>query len=746
MTTAAAPTFRLRRLGARFALAVLPLLVLVPHVLGLKTLEPLTRAESYLYDIRVRLTTPNTIDPRIVIVDIDERSLAVEGWWPWSRVKIAHLLDQLFDQYGVRVVAFDAMFPEPEESTALRLIDELLPRVSDPVLRKELAARRAATDADQVFAQSLIARDVVLGYVFKQPPLTVGEDAEKGALPPPLELAGEGLTSVPWLEAAGYVGNQRTHQDNAAAAGFFDTPLTDADGIVRRMPLLQRYRGMLYESLGLATARLALGSPTLQLGFARERAGRQRLEYVGLGSVRAPVNAQGAVLTPFRGPAGSFRYVPAFEVLAGTAPRDLLAGKIVLIGTSAAGLNDIRPTPVGAQYIGVEAHANIVAGILDDAILSEPSWAVAFTLATLGVLAIAFAFVIPRLGQRGLIPVILLLLVSILALNALAWRNAGVVLPLAVPLVYMGAATVLLLNYVYFVETRRKRRLSRLFGQYVPPEIVRDLDANDADVSLEGESREMSVLFSDVRGFTSLSEGLSPRDLTRLMNEMLTPLTAAIHSWRGTIDKYMGDAIMAFWGAPLADTNHARHAVLAALDMVDRARHLRAAFAARGWPEVHIGVGVSTGLMNVGNMGSQFRMAYTVLGDTVNLGSRLEGLTKQYGVNVIVSAATAARVPDVVFRELDLVRVKGKLEPVAIFEPLGLDREVDGVTRQRLERFRDMLALFRQRRFGEAEAIVDSLAAERAEKVLDVYRERIAHLRREPPPNDWDGVFVHETK
>jgi adenylate cyclase len=306
--------------------------------------------------------------------------------------------------------------------------------------------------------------------------------------------------------------------------------------------------------------------------------------------------------------------------------------------------------------------------------------------------------------------------------------------------------SVLLLSYGYFVESRRKRHLSRIFSQYVPPEIVRELDASEEDISLEGDSRDMSVLFSDVRGFTTLSEGLSPRELTRLMNEMLTPLTAAIHKHRGTIDKYMGDAIMAFWGAPLQDADHAKNAVLAAQEMIACTARIRKEFAARGWPPVHIGVGVSTGPMNVGNMGSEFRMAYTVLGDTVNLGSRLEGLTKQYGVDVIVSGLTKQAIPDMLFRELDAVRVKGKNEPVAIYEPLGLRSGLDRARAARAEQFHEMLKLYRARDFRAALRLLEDLARDRDEGLFALYRERVTHFLAAPPPQQWDGVFVHKTK
>jgi adenylate cyclase len=280
----------------------------------------------------------------------------------------------------------------------------------------------------------------------------------------------------------------------------------------------------------------------------------------------------------------------------------------------------------------------------------------------------------------------------------------------------------------------------------VPSEIVSELDAGGAEVSLEGESREMSVLFSDVRGFTTISEGLGPRELTQLMNEFLTPITAVIHRHRGTIDKYMGDAVMAFWGAPLPDADHARNAVRAALDMVAELNALRPAFRERGWPAIAIGVGIASGEMNVGNMGSRFRAAYTVLGDTVNLGSRLEGLTKKYGVDVVVSAATAALVPELAFRELDRVRVKGKQEPVAIFEPLGQRDRLTEAELLAAARFAEVLVHYRARAWDAAETILAELAGIDAEPLHALYLERIRHFRANPPPEDWDGVFTFETK
>lgn len=734
----------------RFLLASLPLLFVLPHAAGWQSSETLSRIENYLYDLRVRASMPGGVDPRIVIVDIDEPSLAAEGQWPWSRRKLADLIDQLFDTYEVKLVGFDVLFAEPEESSALALIDELAtgPLAENTQAREALLAQRSRHEADARFAESMIARDVVLGYVFK-PEVREGESAATGQLPPPLVLSGEDLARVPWIRPEGYLGNLAVLQANAIAGGFFDTPIVDEDGVVRRMPLVQRHGDEVYESLALSMARLAAGSPEVQLAFAQERGGAQRLEFIGVGSARVPVDRRGAALTPFRGKVGSFPYVSATRVLRERADAPVLRDAIVLIGASAAGLLDIRATPVSSQYIGVEAHANMIAGMLDDAVLAQPDWARRYDLIVLALLVAVFAFVLPRLTPLAALSAVVAFVVALVGWNAAAWIRGGIVLPLASSLVYLLGAVLLHFNYEYFVESRRKRRLSRLFGQYVPPEIVHELDDNEAEVSLEGESREMSVLFSDVRGFTTLSEGLEPRELTQLMNEMLTPLTEVIQRERGTIDKYMGDAIMAFWGAPLADPEHARHAVLAALQMVERTADVSREFAARGWPEVKVGVGISTGVMNVGNMGSRFRMAYTVLGDVVNLGSRLESLTKQYGVNIIVSESTAAQVPDVLFRPLDYVRVKGKNEPIAMYEPLGLRARLDASVIERAERTSRMLERYRARDFAAAGAILEEMARGEGsgkDTLLTIYRERIDQFMREPPPEGWDCVFVHTAK
>ncbi len=735
-----------RRQLVRIAIGVLPLLIFIPHALGIWPVELLTRVENYFYDLRVRLTLQEGVDPRVVIVDIDELSQAEEGHWPWPRDKLATLVNRLFDDYEVRVVGFDVMFPEPESPLALRLIDDLTDDADiDEARRADLQARRAQYETDRLFAESLIARDAVLGYVFKRQ-LAPGEPAAKNVLPPPFDLQGQSVREVDWVRPAGYTGNLAMLQE-AVAGGFFDTPLVDIDGIVRRTPVLQMYDGRLYESLAFVVARLALGSPPVQLEIVQEDAGvRPRLDAIRLGDVRIAVDSRAAALIPFRGPVGSFPYVPATRVLKGTADPELMRNAIVLIGTSAPGLLDIRPTPVAREYIGVEAHANMVAGILDSAVPFIPAYTTQVEIIGLIVLALIAAFWLGRLSPQGGLLLVAGLIGAWGGANLWLWKHSGAALPVASFVAYILVAALLQLSYSYFVEIRRKRRIMGIFSQYVPGEVVRKLEPDDARLTLEGQSREMSVLFSDVRGFTTISEGLEPRELTRLMNEFLTPITEIIQRHNGTIDKYMGDAVMAFWGAPLPDAQHARNAVHGGLAMLRAMHELQPVFKAQGWPQIRIGVGISTGVMSVGDMGSQFRVAYTVLGDIVNLGSRLEGLTKQYGVDIIVSGPTADAVDDVVFRELDRVRVKGKNEPVAILQPVGLRGHVASAELEAVEAFSSVLENYRAQRWHEALEVLNELVRTDPRPLYTMYLERIARCRAFPPPDDWDGVYVFETK
>ncbi|MDH3400824.1 MAG: adenylate/guanylate cyclase domain-containing protein, partial [Chromatiales bacterium] len=382
--------------------------------------------------------------------------------------------------------------------------------------------------------------------------------------------------------------------------------------------------------------------------------------------------------------------------------------------------------------------------ILDERMLQHPFYVRGIELVTLLLVALLMTLVLARASVVASIVFSLGLLGAICGFNLAMWTQAGMVVPLATPLLYAFAMYVAHMVYGYFVEARGRRALSNLFGQYVPPELVVEMGQNPSQFDMSSDSREMTVLFSDVRGFTSIAETLAPRELSQLMNEFLTPMTKVIHRHRGTIDKYMGDAIMAFWGAPLEDENHARNALLAAIEMQGALQELLPEFAKRGWPGIRIGIGINTGMMRVGNMGSEFRMAYTVMGDSVNLGARIEGLTKTYGVTVAVGEATRNAVPDFTFLELDRVRVRGKDKPVAIYEPLGPRNGLDPETRAMLRRYHEALRLYRAGDWEVAEKEFYLLhQTYRQRKIFQIYLDRLAHYRNQPPGDDWDGVFSY---
>ena len=739
------------RLLVRIAISGLSLVIFAMHISGNPRFEIIDRIENYLYDVRIRITMPDTIDDRVVIVDIDEASQVELGQWPWARNTLATIVNNLFDNYNVRVLGFDALFAEAEERTDETVIAQLIASeiAEDPEVRAKLEEVQESLDSNIGFAESLIARDVVTGFVFKDS-LSDNEPEATGVLPAPI-IRGADIpnVTVPFVEAAGFAGTLQDLQDNAAAGGFFDSPLIDSDGVFRRAPLLQRYRGDLYPSLGLAVARLAMGSPPVGLNFASNSADRLsgiELESFRLGEQVIPVNQQVAVFIPFRGRQGSFPFVSAKDVFSLEAPAAVLNDKIVLLGASAAGLLDLRSTPVGQRYIGVEAHANLIAGLLDGNIRQQPAYSDGLELALLTLIGLLTVLVLPRLAPLTALTFVVVILLAAMAGNMWMWVSLGLVVPIASLLCYTLIAALLQINYGFFIESRNKRHLSRIFGQYIPPSLVEEMDESGEEVSLEGESREMSVLFSDVRGFTTISEGLDARELTQLMNEFLTPFTGIIQKQRGTIDKYMGDCVMAFWGAPLADDEHARHAVMAGMQMIEAVRKLDEPFRKKGWPQIRVGVGVASGEMNVGNMGSEFRIAYTVMGDVVNLGSRLEGITKQYGVDMIISDGTRAQIPDFVCREIDLVRVKGKTEPIAIFEPIGPADTIAAEQQSTVDEFAAAIAAYRCQDWDTAHKILRNLNEQQDETLYNVYLDRIESFRRKPPPPDWDGVFEHQTK
>jgi adenylate cyclase len=712
----------------------------------------LTKLEALVYDTRLQLTMPNTVHSGVVILDIDDKSLQEreqggEGHWPWPRDRIGALLDKLFDHYQIEVLGFDIVFAERDAASGKNILERLAQKELSAVPQFQSLYRqmRDEFDNDGIFARKLRGRKVVMGLLFSNddPPII------KGALPAPVNFGSAlGRRKLGVLNNKAYTANLPELQKNAASGGHFNS-VADGDGVIRRVAMFQEHDGAYYEALSLAMLRLYLGSPPITLDMVDEPSSNYAaVDNLLVGGLKIPVGYRVTSLIPYRGGQHSFRYISVVDVLNERVDVAELKGKIVLVGTTAPGLKDLRVAPFDGSYPGVEIHANLIAGALDGTMKQMPEYALGVQLLVILLAGVALVLALPLLSVLGSTVLALAVLTAVAGANLALYHYGNFVLPLAssvmMILLLYGADTI----WGYFTEARTKKQIEGLFGQYVPPELVNEMAESPASYNMAPRAAELSVLFSDVRGFTSISEALSPEDLSTYINEYLTTMSTVIREGhRGTLDKYIGDAIMAFWGAPVADTNHAQNAVLAAINMQKQSKSVNEKFAQKGWPPFKIGVGVNSGVMRVGDMGSQIRRAYTVMGDAVNLGSRLEGITKQYGADILLGESTKARISGILCREIDRVRVKGKDEPIAIFQPLGLEGEVTQSTRDQIDIWAEALRMYRAQDWDGAEAQLRRLKALQGDDELyDIFLERVADYRAHPPGADWDGVYKFETK
>jgi len=738
----------LRQSLVRIALGLAITLFFTGHSARFYDLGIIGQLDNIIYDARLVLTMPRGVDDRIVILDIDEKSLQELGHWPWSRDLLAKFIDKLFDKYQIAVVGFDVVFAEADYSSGIRVLDQFARSELKEVtgFREAYQKLRPQLDNDGLFAKSMQGRPVVLGYYLSN---------ERGShriatIPQPVlpkgTFSGRNIAFTSWV---GYGGNLPEFQKSAANAGHFN-PFTDPDGIVRRVPMIAELDGAYYEALSLAVVRTLLGFPPIEPGYTEGGAlhgGYSGLEWLRTGPLTIPVDESVTALVPFRGHRYSFPYISISDVLADRVLPAQLKGRIALVGASASGLLDLRATPVDSVYAGVEVHANMIAGILDRKIPQKPPYILGAEVLLLVGIGVLLSIMIPMLSAVWATLSSFLALSIVSGLSILVWTQAHTVLPLATSLLMILSLYVMNMAYGYFVESRSKRQFTELFGQYVPPELVDKMAQDPQKYSMEGKEETLTVLFSDVRGFTHISESLSARDLTLYINDYLTAMSLVIRGNGGTLDKYIGDAIMAFWGAPVEDANHARNGVITMIGMQKRAAELNEEFRAKGWPEFRIGIGVNSGRMRVGDMGSKLRKAYTVMGDPVNLGSRLEGLTKQYGIGMLVGDETRKLVTDVVFREVDLVRVKGKDEAVAIHEPIGMKGELSKEQQNELRLWEQFLKHYRAQDWDQAEVTLLNLQRTNAGgELYATYAARITRLRKQPPGPGWDGVTKFEEK
>ncbi len=632
---------RLPMRAKRLVLGLGLVAIAVACELGHLSLPLVGTLDRYLYDARLRLQPPRP-NSRVVIVDVDERSLAEQGRWPWSRETVARLVQTVARDGGARAVGFDMVFAEPQATQ------------------------------DAALMRALDGAPVALGYYFS------GElgAVSTGQLPRPVwpasALAERRLAVPGWN---GYGANAAPLQRAARSGGFFNA-VVDRDGVVRSLPLLAEYRGQVYESLAVATLRIYFGDAPLTL-----HAEGLHAESLGFGPAgeraRIPVSEGATALVPFQGRGGQastrFRYVSATDVLEGRIEPRLFRDRIVLIGTSAPGMADERATPVSEAFPGVEIHASLIAGALEGTIRTRPVEAPVISAAAIATVGVAAAVAMSGAGLLGIAAATLLGLSALFAWNAIAYAHLGWVVPLAAGVLALLALAASNLMAGYATEGRSRRAVIGLFGQYVAPQLVERMASDPDNYPLESQNKELTILFADIRGFTRMAESMDPQQLRDYLNRFLTAMTEVIHAYDGTVDKYIGDAVMAFWGAPVDDPRHADHAVAAAIAMQRQVERLNREFEALGWPRLSVGIGINTGVVRVGDMGSKLRRAYTVIGDAVNLAARLEALSKTYGLPILIGDATRRAVRGIALQFVAQTEVEGRAESVAIWQPVPLD-------------------------------------------------------------------------
>jgi len=730
----------------RFGYARLACLALLIGFAALRVLDP-----APVEELRVRTFDGfQRIDPRrktarpVTIVDIDDKSLEKFGQWPWPRTRIADLVTEL-TRLGAVVIAFDVVFAEPDRLNPDFVADTL--RNLDEATRERL---RALPSNDQVLADAIRASRVVLGES--------GSAQEMAALDKTLPVTGLAMLGEEpqrfMFDFPGLLRNTSVLEHAAAGRGLF-TINPERDGIVRRVPMIMLAQGQTMPSLSFEMLRVATGSGTILIK-AEKKAGIKSLAIKGFA---LPTDGNGQLWIHYARQDPSL-YVPVINVLEKTVAPDKIAGKLVLIGTSAVGLNDIKTTPVSQNMPGVEIHAQVLESALTGAVISQPFYGIAIEFATallFGLLLIAFA---PMLGPVTLVALGAAFATALIGTSWYFYSQHRLLVDFTYPLMSTTSIYLTLIFSSFVREQAQRKQVRSQFAQYMSPALVAQLAQSPEKLVLGGEERELTIMFSDVRGFTTISETFKhdPQGLTALMNRFLTPLTNAILARKGYIDKYMGDAIMAFWNAPLDDSGHEVNACEAAIDMLEKidelnqVREQEAKDDGTAFFPINVGVGLNTGLCTVGNMGSDIKFNYSVLGDSVNLASRLEGQSKEYGFPIIVGSKTALAVKEkFAILELDFIMVKGKKEPEVIYAIAGREDTAQSGHFQRLRNLTiEMLACYRARDWDGALATIErgrrTDEAHSLELLYNLYEARIRGYQENPPPEDWNGAYALLTK
>jgi len=746
---------RLVRLLAITPLKITFFVILIAQILFFMDIPFIRFMELGALDLRMVSRGKVATGGETVIVTIDEKSLSELGRWPWPRTTIARLIDKL-KANGAKVVGFDIVFAEPDENSSLKTIAEITREVKqigikDKKLSDMIERKKALADTDAALARSIgRAKNITLGYFFHTSQKDIAHLSEKDILQQDKGIANSRYQMIQskttpddstLIRAYAAVTNLMPLSRAAENSGYFNAQ-PDSDGSIRWSPLVIKFGENYYASLSLSILLQYLDWPMLSLNMADFG-----VEGVKLGKILIPTDESGRMLINYMGPARTFPHYSVSDVFNNRLPPENLRNKIVIVGATATGIYDLRVTPFSAVYPGVEIHATVIDNILHQNFLQHSAWTSFLDVCNIILFGFIMGIAVPRVRAVQGMLLALGLMVAFVIINTAIFSRFNTWLNMVYPVLTMATVYLGITVYRYVTEEREKKKIRGAFQYYLTASVINEMLKDPTKLKLGGDKKDLSVLFSDIRGFTTVSEKLTPEELVHLLNEYLTVMTDIVFKYDGLLDKYMGDAIMAVFGAPLDQPDHALRACRTALGMMAELGVLQKKWLAEGRPVLNIGIGINTGEMVVGNMGSQMRFDYTVMGDSVNLGSRLEGINKEYGTNIVISEFTQSSVKDALFcRELDSVRVKGKKLPVRIYELIG-ERASSQDKTAFVNLFEEGLAKYKQGLWDEAIAVFRRVLEIRpGDPPSELYIKRCQMLKENPPEGEWDGVFTMTTK
>jgi len=694
----------------------------------------------------------------VVLAVVDEKSLDKEGRWPWPRSRMARLIDYLSDD-GAKVIGFDIGFLEPDENINLYFIQQLKSKVGDLNLKNKeldrfLDESKNLADNDLILATAIkrSKAKVVLGYFFHMSQKSLDYEIERETINNKIAQISGSRYSItrfsqkdpdldPFFEAYAPEVNLPIIDQAAGSSGYFNM-FPDIDGVVRWVPLIIKCGQEIFPPLSIQSVWQYLGRPPLIVNIAN-----YGVEGIQMGDIKIPTNERGQMMINYLGPPKTFTHYSITDIINNKIARGTFKDKIILVGATAIGIYDMRNTPFSPVYPGLEIHPTIIDNILRQNFLTRPKWSKIFDLLAIILIGVFTGLIIPRLSAvKGILFAIGLFIIHIF-LSRILFVTYGVWFNITYPIAALAILYTSLTIYKYMTEERERKKIKGAFSQYVSPAIVNEMLKHPEKLKLGGDRKELSVLFSDIRGFTSIAEGLTPEDLVHLLNEYLTVMTDIVFKYDGTLDKYIGDALMAIYGAPLDLPDHPIKACRSALEMMKELKKLNKKWTDEGKQPMDIGIGINTGPVMVGNMGSDQRFDFTAMGDSVNLGSRLEGANKAYKTNIIISEFTFEIVKnEFLCMELDSVRVKGKKQPVKIYRLAGYKDQPD-TQEEIVNQFNQAINLYKKRKWDKAIHIFENITAMDPDLyAAEVYIERCLDLKNNPPPTGWDGIYVMTTK